>query len=187
MVAAAMVAWLMPAVARAQWVTTYDQFYLQAPHNWEFRDRYAHADRLFNAFDYGHAILYETLWTRPDAPASRLEEREYDFLTKRVLVRPPRVPLEEIHLKRLGARLQHRLAAKDTQIRARARPQIGEVAHEVEALREAQVRGNRGYVGARFDDVAVRAVRGGGEARGLHSPILPHPERAVPAHPPTPP
>ena len=32
---------------------------------------------------------------RPDAPASVLEQKEYDFLTKKVLVRPPRVPLEE--------------------------------------------------------------------------------------------
>lgn len=81
--------------AHAQWVTTFEQFYLPASHNWEFRDRYASADRLFNAFDYGHATLYETLWSKPDAPASKLEVDEYDFLTKRVLVRPPRLPLEE--------------------------------------------------------------------------------------------
>jgi hypothetical protein len=86
---------ITPAVARAQWVTTYEQFYLQAPHNWSFRNQYAHADRLFNAFDYGHAILYEVLWTKPGAPAAELEEKQYDFLTKKVLVRPPRVPLEE--------------------------------------------------------------------------------------------
>ena len=81
--------------ARAQWSTTYEQFYLQAPHNWQFRDRYQAADRMFNAFDYGHAILYETLWTKPNAPASELEVKEYDFLTRKVLVKPPRVPLEE--------------------------------------------------------------------------------------------
>jgi hypothetical protein len=81
--------------ARAQWSTTYEQFYLQAPHNWTFRDRYQAADRMFNAFDYGHAILYETLWTKPDAPLSALEVKQYDFLTKNVLVKPPRVPLEE--------------------------------------------------------------------------------------------
>ena len=81
--------------AGAQWSTTYEQFYLQAPHNWTFRDRYQSADRLFNAFDYGHAILYETLWTKPNAPAAALEQREYDYLTKKVLVKPPRVPLEE--------------------------------------------------------------------------------------------
>lgn len=84
-----------PSDASAQWVTTYEQFYQQAPHNWVFRNNYQAADRLFNAFDYGHAILYEKLWTMPDAPPSILEEKEYDFLTKKVLVRPPRVPLEE--------------------------------------------------------------------------------------------
>lgn len=84
-----------PRAAAAQWSMMYEQFYLQAPHNWVFRNNYQTADRLFNAFDYGHAILYERLWTRPDAPAALLEETEYDFLTKRVLVRPPRVPLEE--------------------------------------------------------------------------------------------
>ena len=56
-----------PATASAQWVTTYEQFYLQAPHNWTFRNDYQAADRLFNAFDYGHAILYEKLWTMPNA------------------------------------------------------------------------------------------------------------------------
>ena len=90
------VAAAMPAAdVSAQWATTHEQFYLQAPHNWVFRDRYQGTDRLFNAFDYGHAILYETLWTKPNAPASELEQREYDFLTKKVLVKPPRVPLEE--------------------------------------------------------------------------------------------
>jgi len=84
-----------PSEASAQWVTTYEQFYLQAPHNWVFRNNYQAADRLFNAFDYGHAILYEKLWTMPNASPAELEVKEYDFLTKRVLVRPPRVPLEE--------------------------------------------------------------------------------------------
>ena len=79
----------------AQWSTSHEQFYLPASHNWVFRDHYAGADRMFNAFDYGHAILYETLWATPDAPASRLEEKEYDFLTKQVLVKPPRLPVEE--------------------------------------------------------------------------------------------
>ena len=86
---------LAPAALGAQWSTTYEQFYLQAPHNWEFRERYVGADRLFNAFDYGHAILYETLWTKPGAPPALLEHKVYDRLTKQVLVKPPRVPLEE--------------------------------------------------------------------------------------------
>lgn len=89
----------------AQWVTTFETFYLQAPHNWTFRDNYQHADRLFNAFDFGHAILYETLWTKPEAPASVLEERIYDRLTKQVLVKPPRVPLEEVAIEPMYARL----------------------------------------------------------------------------------
>jgi hypothetical protein len=85
----------VPAPAHGQWSTVYEQTYLPARHNWAFRKNYAAADRLFNAFDYGHAILYETLYTRPDAPASLLEERIYDRLTRRILVRPPRLPLEE--------------------------------------------------------------------------------------------
>ena len=92
---AALAAGAAPRPAQAQWSTMYEQFYLQAPHNWVFRNNYQAADRLFNAFDYGHAILYEKLWTKPDAPASLLEQEQYDFLTKKVLVRPPRVPLEE--------------------------------------------------------------------------------------------
>ncbi|MCU0625539.1 MAG: hypothetical protein MUF21_03505 [Gemmatimonadaceae bacterium] len=91
--------------AHAQWSTVYEQFYLQAPHNWTFRTDYTHADRLFNAFDYGHAILYETLWTKPGAPASLLEERIYDRLVRGVLVRPPRNPLEEAAIEPMYARL----------------------------------------------------------------------------------
>jgi hypothetical protein len=56
------------APAEAQWSTVYEQFYLPASHNWAFRRNYNAAERMFYAFDYGHAILYETLWTRPDAP-----------------------------------------------------------------------------------------------------------------------
>jgi hypothetical protein len=83
------------APAAAQWSGVYEQFYLPADHNWNFRDGYPAADRLFNAFDYGHAILYETLYTEPGAPASVLEDDEYGFITTRLLVNPPRVPLEE--------------------------------------------------------------------------------------------
>ena len=79
----------------AQWVRTHEQFYLEAPHNWQFRDRYQAADRMFNAFDFGHAILYETLWRRPASSVQELEVTWYDRLTKEILVRPPRLPLEE--------------------------------------------------------------------------------------------
>ena len=84
-----------PTSLRAQWVTTHEQFYLEAPHNWQFRDRYQAADRLFNAFDFGHAILYETLWRRPATAVRELETHWYDRLTLHILVHPPRVPLEE--------------------------------------------------------------------------------------------
>jgi hypothetical protein len=84
-----------PSTARAQWSRTYEQFYLPGGFNWTFRREYAPADRLFNAFDYGHAILYERLYTRPDAPVSLLETDEYDFITQQLLVNPPNLPLEE--------------------------------------------------------------------------------------------
>src|SRR5262245_30238717 len=84
-----------PVAAHAQWVTTHEQTYLPGRWNWQFLRWYPSAARLFNAFDYGHAILYETLWRHPDAPPSRLEQREYDHLVTRVLARPPRLPLEE--------------------------------------------------------------------------------------------
>jgi hypothetical protein len=98
MLAAAALAMSLGAMAepvRAQWSSQYEQFYLPAEHNWVFRRSYPAADRLFNAFDYGHAILYEKLWTRPGAPVGELEQREYDFVTRRLLVSPPRLPLEE--------------------------------------------------------------------------------------------
>jgi hypothetical protein len=93
--AAALMVVAEAAPLEAQWSTVYEQAYLPASHNWAFRRDYSAADRMFNAFDYGHAILYEMLWTRPDAPPALLEERIYDRLTRRVLVRPPRLPLEE--------------------------------------------------------------------------------------------
>ena len=86
---------LAPAVARAQWSTAYEQFYLPGKFNWTFRDTYPAADRLFAAFDYGHAILYERLYNDAHAPTAELEEKEYDFITKKLLVSPPRLPLVE--------------------------------------------------------------------------------------------
>ena len=86
---------VLPRTAGAQWSTTYDQFYLPDRTNWAFRNNYPAADRLFNAFDYGHAILYETLYRQPDGDPAVLEQREYDFVTRRLLVDPPRVPVEE--------------------------------------------------------------------------------------------
>ena len=85
----------LPATAPAQWVTSSEPFYLPARHNWNFRRTYPVPDRLFNAFDYGHAILYERLWSTPGATVAELEEREFAFITKSLLVRPPRLPLAE--------------------------------------------------------------------------------------------
>ena len=94
-------AWVAAAVTpvHAQWSRVWDQFYLPAAHNWYFRNNYRIADRLFNAFDYGHAILYEKLWTTPDRAVELLEQREYTFLTTSLLVRPPRFPLEEMAIE----------------------------------------------------------------------------------------
>jgi hypothetical protein len=89
------IAVLLPSSAQAQWSTTYEQFYLPGGFNFEFRRNYPAADRLFNAFDYGHAILYERLWNKPNAPVSELEEKEFQFITRRLLVNPPNLPLEE--------------------------------------------------------------------------------------------
>lgn len=84
-----------PSPAAAQWSRTYEQFYMPGDFNWTFRRTYPGADRLFNAFDYGHAILYEKLYTRPGDDVSVLEDQEYNFITKKLLVSPPDIPLEE--------------------------------------------------------------------------------------------
>lgn len=94
-----------PAALSAQWVTTYEQFYYPGSFNWQFRENYPSADRLFNGFDFGHAILYETLWTEPNAPAAELEQKWYDRLTKKILVNPPPVPLEEAAIEIAYAKL----------------------------------------------------------------------------------
>ncbi len=70
-------------------------FHLVASHNRVFRDRFPEVDRLFNAFDYGHGVLYETLWTRPEAPTSLLEEEIFHRLVHEILPRGPRMPMPE--------------------------------------------------------------------------------------------
>ena len=102
---AAALALARPAPLEAQWSRVYEQTYLPAAHNWVFRREYPEADRLFNAFDYGHAILYETLLTKPGADRALLETRELGFLTKELLLRPPRLPLEEAAIEPHYARL----------------------------------------------------------------------------------
>jgi hypothetical protein len=73
----------------------YDQAYLAASHNWAFRKEFPRVDALFNAFDYGHAKLYETLWREPVARNEVLDHREFDFITRDLLRHPPGVPLDE--------------------------------------------------------------------------------------------
>ena len=75
--------------------TYYEQTYLPASYNFALRDRFPAVDGLFNAFDYGHAILYETLWRHPNAAASDLDGKQFKFITTRLLRKPPDVPLDE--------------------------------------------------------------------------------------------
>ena len=86
---------LVGGLASCGGARTYEQSALRAGDNWTFRDQYRSADRLFNAFDYGHAILSETLLRHPTDGARRLEGEVYRRLTCEVLRHPPRVPLEE--------------------------------------------------------------------------------------------
>jgi hypothetical protein len=71
-----------------------EQFYLPGSFNWQFLARYPEAARLFNAFDYGHAVLYERLYTHRGKAAPELE-KEYRYLTTDLLVQPPRFAVAE--------------------------------------------------------------------------------------------
>ena len=73
-----------------------EQFYYPGAFNWQFLRTYPEAARLFNAFDYGHAVLYERLYTLPDsARAAAALEKEYRFLATDLLMRPPRFAVAE--------------------------------------------------------------------------------------------
>jgi hypothetical protein len=71
-----------------------EQFYYPGRFNWQFLANYPEAARLFNAFDYGHAVLYERLYTERGEAAPELE-KEYRYLTTDLLVRPPRFAVAE--------------------------------------------------------------------------------------------
>jgi hypothetical protein len=71
-----------------------EQFYYPGSFNWRFLKTYPEAARLFNAFDYGHAVLYERLYTKRGKAHEALE-KEYRFLTTDLLVRPPRFAVVE--------------------------------------------------------------------------------------------
>lgn len=92
----------LPASAQER---VYHAFGLPADHNQAFAQNYPAADRLLNAFDYGHGILYETLWTRAEAPPELLEDEIYARLVNEVLARPPRLAMPEAAFMPQYARL----------------------------------------------------------------------------------
>lgn len=53
-------------------------------------ERYPEANGLLNGLEYARGVLYETLWTAPGAPVSRIESTVFERLTRDVLRRPPR-------------------------------------------------------------------------------------------------
>ena len=71
-----------------------EQFYYPGRFNWRFLALYPEAARLFNAFDYGHATVYEKLLTRGPGAGPALAT-EYRYLTTDLLVRPPRFAIPE--------------------------------------------------------------------------------------------
>lgn len=72
-----------------------EQFYYPGKFNWAFLKIYPEGGRLFNAFDYGHAVLYERLFTKPAPEREAALEKEYQFLTTNLLIRPPRFAVAE--------------------------------------------------------------------------------------------
>jgi len=85
-----------------------EQAYYPGGFNWQFLDRFPEGGRLFNAFDYGHAVLYEKLYTRPRDLIEELETRQYNYLTTDLLVRPPRFAVAEETIEPAYAKLAWR-------------------------------------------------------------------------------
>ncbi|MDZ4863243.1 MAG: hypothetical protein SGJ01_07330 [Gemmatimonadota bacterium] len=85
-----------------------EQFYYPGSFNWQFLSKYPEGGRLFNAFDYGHAVLYEKLYTRPRDLVGELETRQYNYLTTDLLVRPPRFAVAEETIEPAYAKLAWR-------------------------------------------------------------------------------
>lgn len=81
-----------PSVSLASPEPRSETSYYPGSFNWKFLDHYPEAARLFHAFDYGHAILYERLL---NGQGELLEQRDYDFLTTDLLRRPPRLAVAE--------------------------------------------------------------------------------------------
>jgi hypothetical protein len=85
-----------------------ERFYYPGAFNWVFLERYPAAARLFNAFDYGHAILYETLYQARDSAAGEALTHAYRYLTTDLLVRPPRYAVSEEAIEPSYAKLAWR-------------------------------------------------------------------------------
>lgn len=88
----------------------YTQSYLPASHNWAFRKTYPDVAAVLEAFDYGHAVLSRELLAHGPAAARDLEGREYRFITRELLVRPPTLPLDEEALAPAITRLAPEIA-----------------------------------------------------------------------------
>jgi hypothetical protein len=73
----------------------YEQTTLPASYNWAFRHSYPEADRLFNAFDFGHAIVYDELVAHPSDAPQRIERGRFQFIVDQLLIHPPAEPLDE--------------------------------------------------------------------------------------------
>ncbi|HQW67389.1 MAG TPA: hypothetical protein PLJ23_10150 [Gemmatimonadales bacterium] len=102
---------LLPSIATAQQRRDETHYYPGA-FNWQFLKHHNAAGRLFNAFDFGHAILYERLFTLPLAEAKTALDRDYDFLVNDLLVKPPRFAIAEEAIEPSYAKLAWR--AKQT-------------------------------------------------------------------------
>lgn len=97
--------WLAPLTVHGQ-DRRNEQFYYPGSFNWVFLRDYPKAARLFNAFDYGHAVLYERLYTRPDSADQAMAlTHEFQFLTTELLVNPPRFAIPEETIEPAYAKL----------------------------------------------------------------------------------
>lgn len=89
---------LRPTPALAQVTRRNEEAYPAGSFNWEFLRRYPAAARVFNAFDYGHAVLYELLLAGTGAGGRPLPDAlalEFRYLTTDLLIRPPRFAIAE--------------------------------------------------------------------------------------------
>ncbi len=82
-----------------------EEFYYPGSFNWRFLSGYPDAARLFNAFDYGHATLYENLLTTSPGRLSEALDRQYRYLTTDLLRRPPRFGVAEVAIEPQYARI----------------------------------------------------------------------------------